>query len=389
MKKIKIHTRHLIYLAFLHLITPAKTHSSVLYVHELISVEKTFFLIQLHLLRSSSRSIFKKTTTVVGHILVTKHTCQPTRLFQTCTYITYIKKKEDMGILFLKSRNENRTLNSGANLILGSKEMYFSFLFTVLRPVHMGFFGLKGSQSSVKTKPLSVLFIQRDKTSFKKRSSCWYVSMVASVKPSSQALGLLEKFPLLSTSCPLAGTVAPWLWSSLPRRTGCIQRSAFRLPPSSSTAASSRGGTRGSPEGRASGSLVLPAPGPRGSPCLHSEQWQSRLIIDNYSDLVSLSGFGPVLQISSHTGRASRWTRWHDTERLPQGAPLQLKLVMSRSWWHVRSRIRLLPLCASVWIGLFHSGREQSSRTTAEKQDVMTVGCQVMRSEGLITTLYI
>ena len=68
--------------------------------------------------------------------------------------------------------------------------------------------------------------------------------------------------------CPPAGTVALWLWSSLPKRTGCTRMSASRLAPFSSSASSSHGETQGSPAGKACGILVLPAQVPPGSPYL-------------------------------------------------------------------------------------------------------------------------
>lgn len=79
-----------------------------------------------------------------------------------------------------------------------------------------------------------------------------------------------------SRGCPLAGTVAPWRWSSLPRRTGCTRRWASRPVPSSSTASSSRGGTRGSPGGTACGSPGPPAPALLGSPSLQGKNSTSR-----------------------------------------------------------------------------------------------------------------
>lgn len=75
-----------------------------------------------------------------------------------------------------------------------------------------------------------------------------------------------------SRGCPLAGTVAPWKWSSLLRRTGCTRRWASLPRPSSSTASSSRGVTRGSPGDRACGSPGPPAQALLGSPFLKDKK---------------------------------------------------------------------------------------------------------------------
>lgn len=78
---------------------------------------------------------------------------------------------------------------------------------------------------------------------------------------------------------PPAGTEAQWQWSSPPKRPAGIQRWASPLGLSSSTAPSAHAGTWDSPEGTASGSLALPAPGPRGCSCLEGGMWKNELTL--------------------------------------------------------------------------------------------------------------
>lgn len=177
--------------------------------------------------------------------------------------------------------------------------------------------------------------------------------------------------------------MALWLWSSLPRRTGCIRRSVSHLAPSSSNVSSSRGGTRGSPVGRACGSLVLPAQVPLDSPYLAETQRNTMVECrSTYFEraIVVCNKLKKAVNCTVTHGYLTNTTLWGEYYRVSLSSILSLLLALCAfswvtQWKHDQTKLKQsfvsLPLVTSCFTGKASNSSTPSSSLYYQRGLVM------------------